>query len=612
LRLRYAQGASTITQQLARILLQNRQKSILRKVQEIRLARTLESILPKQKILELYVNHVYLGHGNYSFASAAKFYYDKPVSELTPAEFLSLVALIPSPEKYSPLRNNRLLQRRMEALWQAMEKAGKAPVTRQEYLAGLPSVVAQGERFASETAFGEKSRTGLWPALYARDFLLQRRLLSGKNQNSARIYTTIDASLQQRAEELVAKHLKAARRNFRGVIKSADAKERKLLQKLRAVTYDNGLLLDLAGLPLRSEALDELQAALIALNPRTGEILAMVGGESFESNNQLNRTIQMRRQTGSAIKPFIYAKALSQHLIHPATLIDDTPYVVGSGPKMWSPENINGRFEGPIPVRDALAKSRNIPAIRVGRLLGREGVTELFSEFFFQSEQALESRFAYDETVAIGTISLSPLEMARAFSVFANGGFLIDPSLVTRVETPEKVIDLRKTHPDQMGLAPAGKERLLSAAEAQLMVSLLKSSGKNAGTGVAGIIGKTGTSSESRDLWFVGGGKEIIVAVWFGYDDMRISIPGATGSALAARLAGDFLKSDFAPVEFKMQPGMVRLRVCPLSGRLASQSCRHARSEVFLNGVIPEGECLHGVADDQAEFMAVMGDSQFR
>jgi penicillin-binding protein 1A len=239
-------------------------------------------------------------------------------------------------------------------------------------------------------------------------------------------------------------------------------------------------------------------------------------------------------------------------------------------------------------------------------------VTELFSEFFFQSEQALESRFAYDETVAIGTISLSPLEMARAFSVFANGGFLIDPSLVTRVETPEKVIDLRKTHPDQMGLAPAGKERLLSAAEAQLMVSLLKSSGKNAGTGVAGIIGKTGTSSESRDLWFVGGGKEIIVAVWFGYDDMRISIPGATGSALAARLAGDFLKSDFAPVEFKMQPGMVRLRVCPLSGRLASQSCRHARSEVFLNGVIPEGECLHGVADDQAEFMAVMGDSQFR
>lgn len=612
LRLRYAQGASTITQQLARTLLRNREKSILRKLQEIRLARALEDMLPKNKILELYVNHVYLGHGNYSFASAARFYYAKKISALSPAEFFSLLALIPSPEKYSPLRHNRLLQSRMQLLWQSMESAGIAPVGRPEFLAGMFSVAAQGERFGTETAFGEKSRTGLWPALYAREFLMQRRLLSAENQNSARVFTTIDGELQQRAEELLARHVRAARRNFRGVIKSADAGEKKMLQKIRGAAHDYGLLLDLAGLPVRNEAIGELQAALIAMNPRTGEILAMVGGESFESKNQLNRTTQMRRQTGSAIKPFIYARAVSQHLVHAATLIDDTPYVVGSGQNTWAPENINGSFEGPMPVREALARSRNIPAIRVGRLLGRQSVTELFADFFFQTEQALESRFAYDETVAIGTISLSPLEMARAFSVFANNGFLSDPLLVTRVETPEKVFDLRKTHADQLGLAPAGKDRLLSARETQLMVSLLKSAGKNAGTRVGGIIGKTGTSSESRDLWFIGGGKEIVVAVWFGYDDMRISIPGATGGALASRLAGDFLRTDFVPLGFKMQPGMVRLRVCPVSGRLASEACRHARSEVFLEGVIPEGECLHGVAEGQSEFMAVMGESQFR
>lgn len=612
LRLRYAQGASTITQQLARIMLQNRHKSIWRKLQEIRLARALEEVLPKQKILELYLNHVYLGHGNYSFAAAAQFYYEKSVAELTAAEFLSLVALIPSPEKYSPLRNNRLLRTRMQALWQAMEEAKAAPATRQDFELGLASVTAQSGRFATETAFGEKSRTGLWPALHARDFLLQRRILSAEAQNSARIYTTIDATLQQRAEDLVVRHLRAARKSFRGVIRSADAKERRLLQKLRSAAHDYGLLLDLAGLPVRSEALDELQAALIALSPRTGEILAMVGGDSFESKNQLNRTVKMRRQTGSAIKPFIYAKALSSHLIHPATLIDDTPYVVGSGKKIWAPENINGSFEGPIPVREALAKSRNIPAIRVGRMLGRDGVTELFHEFFFQNEHVLESRFNYDETVAIGTISLSPLELVRAFSVFANEGFLPDPLLITRVETPDRVFDVRKTHPEQMGLTLSGNERVLSAAETQLMVSLLKSSGASAGTAVKGIIGKTGTSSESRDLWFVGGGREIVVAVWFGYDDMRIAIPGATGSALAAKLAGDFLRPDFAPVQFKMQPGMVRLRVCPLTGRLASEKCRHARSEVFISGVIPEGECLHGENEEQAEFMAVMGESQFR
>lgn len=612
LHMRYAQGASTITQQLARIILQNRKKSIFRKLNEIRLARALEVILPKQKILELYVNHVYLGHGNYSFASAAKFYYGKKINELTVNEYLSIVALIPSPEKYSPLKNNRRLLTRMQVLFDGIRSAGIVQTTPEAWQRGMDPVLEQSGRFASETAFGEKSRLGLWPAQFARDFLLQRRILRPENQNSARVHTTIDGELQAQAEELVQKHLKQARKNFRAALKSSDSKEIRLRNRLRQAAYDSGLLLDMAGLSVARDSQPQLQAALIALSPRSGEVLAMVGGESFETMNQLNRTVQMRRQTGSAIKPFIYAKALSQHLIHPATLIDDTPYVVGSGANAWAPENINGGFEGPMPARDALAKSRNIPAIRVGKLLGRESVTELFSEYFFQSERMLEDRFSYDETVAIGTISLSPLEMARGFSVFANNGFLTDPTLVTRVETHEKIIDVRKTHADQLGLLPAPKERLLSTAETQLVISMLKSSGKNAGTGVPGIIGKTGTSSESRDLWFVGGGKDIIVAVWFGYDDMRYSVPGATGSALASKLAGEFLKQDFQPVEFKMQQGMVRLRVCPLSGRLASESCPHARSEVFLSGVIPEGECLHGNGPEPGEFMAVMGESQFR
>ncbi len=612
LRLRYAQGASTITQQLARIMLQNRQKSILRKLSEIRLARALESELSKPRILELYLNHVYLGHGNYSFSSAARFYYDKALAELTFNEFLSIVALIPSPERYSPLRNGRLLATRMSVLYERMKAAGLKVPDSQAYQAAMASVTGQAERFSTETAFGSKSRVALWPAQYARDFLTQRRILTGENQNSARVYTTIDAHLQVRAEELLQKHVLNARRNFRSVIKSADQKEIRLRKKIQDAAHDMGLLLDLGGLPVARESDGGLQAALVALSPRTGEVLAMVGGESFQSKNQLNRTVQMRRQTGSAIKPFIYAKALSSHLIHPATLIDDTPYVVGSGSKTWAPENINGGFEGPMPARDALAKSRNIPAIRVGRLVGRDGVTELFSEFFFQNENVLSERFSYDETVAIGTISMSPLEMARAFSVFINNGFLSDPILITRVESAEKSVDMRKTHVDQLGLSPASKDRLLSAAESQLMISLLKSSGKNSGAGVAGVVGKTGTSSESRDLWFIGGGKEIVVAVWFGYDDMRYSIPGATGSALAAKLAGDFLRPDFRQADFKLLPGMVRLRVCPLSGRTASEGCPHSRSEVFLNGVVPEGECLHGIPDEQSDFMAVMGESQFR
>ena len=611
-RLRYAQGASTISQQLARIMLQNRQKSILRKLSEIRLARALEAELSKARILELYLNHVYLGHGNYSFSSAARFYYDKSLAELTFNEFLSIVALIPSPERYSPLRNGRLLAGRMSVLYERMKSAGLKVPDSQAYQTAMAAITGQAERYSTETAFGSKSRVALWPAQFARDFLMQRHILTGENQNSARVYTTIDAELQVRAEELVQKHVYNARRNFRSVIKSSDQKEIRLRKKLQDAAHDMGLLLDLGGLPIARESDGGLQAALIALSPRTGEVLAMVGGESFQSKNQLNRTVQMRRQTGSAIKPFIYAKALSSHLIHAATLIDDTPYVVGSGSKTWAPENINGGFEGPMPARDALAKSRNIPAIRVGRLIGRDGVTELFSDFFFQNENALNERFSYDETVAIGTISLSPLEMARAFSVFINNGFLADPILITRVESAEKSVDTRKTHIDQLGLSPASKDRLLSAAESQLMLSLLKSSGRNSGAGVPGVVGKTGTSSESRDLWFVGGGKEVVVAVWFGYDDMRYSIPGATGSALAAKLAGDFLRPGFRQVDFKLQPGMVRLKVCPLSGRTASESCPHARSEVFLSGVVPEGECLHGISNEQSDFMAVMGESQFR
>jgi len=611
LRLRYAQGASTITQQLARIILSNRKKNLLRKVHEIRLARALENILPKQKILELYVNNVYLGHGNYSFTSAARFYYDKPLKDLSVNEFISIVALIPSPEKYSPLKYGERLKGRMQELYQNALKAGVIDVKSDEWQKGMASVTEQGERFATETAFGEKSRTGLWPAQFARDFLTQRKILFAENQNSARVYTTIDGALQVKAEELVTKHLSRARKSFSASLRSEDSKEIKEKIRLKEKMFDSGLLLDLANITVARETKPQLQAALVALAPRTGEILAMVGGANFESRNQLNRTIQMRRQTGSAIKPFIYAKAISQHLIHPATLIDDTPYIAGSGSRRWAPENINGGFEGPMPARDALAKSRNIPAIRVGRMLGRELVTEVFSDFFFTDEDSLKDRFSYDETVAIGTISISPLEIGRAFSVFANNGYLTDPLLMTRVETQDKVIDMRKTHPQQLGLAGAPKERLLSAAETQMMISMLKSSGKNSGSGIAGVIGKTGTSSESRDLWFVGGGKEIIVAVWVGYDDMRYAIPGATGSAIAAKLAADLLRDEFVPVEFRMQAGMTRMKVCPATGRIASESCPHARSEVFLSSVHPEGECPHGSAESN-EFFSVMGESQFR
>lgn len=613
LHFRYAQGASTITQQLARIILQNRKKNIFRKLQEVRLARALENVLSKQKILTLYVNNVYLGHGNYSFASAARFYYGKTIKELSANEFISLVALVPSPEKYSPLKNNRVLQARMQKLYEGMVAAKIISVNTVDWAQGMASVADQANRFASETAFGEKSRLGLWPAQYAREFLTQRKILSGENQNSARVLTTIDIDLQSRAEDLLQKHLSRARKNFRAQLKSQDSDAIRLRRRLSESAFDAGLLLDIGGFNLAREVTPQLQAALIAMQPQSGEILAMVGGESFESKNQLNRTIQMRRQVGSAIKPFIYAKALSLRLIHPASLVDDTPYIAGSGSKIWAPENINGGFEGPMPVRDALAKSRNIPAIRVGRLVGRDGITELFSDFFFQNETTLGERFAYDETVAIGTVSLSPLEMARAFSVFANNGFLNNPLLITRIENSERIVDLRKTHANQFSLTEASKDRLLSAAETQLMISLLKSSGANAGTGVEGIVGKTGTSSDSRDLWFVGGGKEIVVAVWFGYDDMRYSIPGATGSALSSKLAGDFLRKKFVPLEFKFQHGLRRLRVCSLSGRIASENCPHAHGEIFLSDKTPQGECLHGSETQfkDAEFAALMGESQF-
>ncbi|MBV6494882.1 MAG: Monofunctional biosynthetic peptidoglycan transglycosylase [Turneriella sp.] len=612
LRLRYAQGASTITQQLARIILGDREKSIVRKVREARLARGIEAVLTKNAILEMYVNNVYLGHGTYSFASAAKFYYAKPVADLSVNEFVSLVALIPSPERFSPIKNNRILRERMNFLFEQLHDAKILDITPAEWKKGNDTVEEQGNRFTSETAFGEKSRLGLWPVEYSREFLLRRNLLQQENQNSTRIFTTIDSHLQERAEKLVQKHLARARSSFHPRLKSADEKDKKLKDEFRRKVFDSALLLDLGRLDSVASGEPLLQAALVAIKPTTGEILAMVGGENFESNNQLNRTIQMRRQTGSAIKPFIYAKALSMHLINAATLVDDSPYVVGSGSKTWAPENINGNFEGPIPVRTALAKSRNIPAIRVGKLLGRTLTSELFLDFFFQDEESLTERFTYDETVAIGTVSLSPLELARAFSVFANNGFLPNPILITRVENHDRIVDLKKTHHNQLGLKASPKEAILSPAENALMVSLLKSSGKFSGTNLEGIIGKTGTTSDSRDMWFVGGGQEIIVAVWFGFDDMRYSLPGATGSALASKLAADFLRENFVPVRFKMHSSMVRRKICPLTGKLASDSCPYAHSEIFLSGVTPDGECLHGKAIDlEHEFITVMGESQF-
>jgi penicillin-binding protein 1A len=553
------EGASTITMQLARnVFLGNRasERSWGRKLLEWRFAMLLEQALSKDDILERYLNAIYLGNGVYGVEAASRDLFGKRVGELTLAEAALLAGLPKAPSSYSP-RNDRTraLARRAVVL----------DVLAREQVASAVAIAA-ARRAALKIARTEWTSTrnaDSWAVEAVRVTLDSLRDVGviplALNDGQLRVWSTIDRRAQLAAERTVAVGAAAIDDERRWSGDDVDGAER-------------------------------TQGALVALDPATGAVRAIVGGRRMERRG-FNRAMRARRQPGSTFKPFVYAAALQQGFT-PATMIEDEPVEVGAGRTVWRPANYGDEYAGRITLRDALARSANAATVRISRDVGIARIAEL------AHAQGILSDLPNVPALALGAGAVTPIELTTAYAPFANGGRRITPYLVEKVEDPfGRVLWQRPV---------AASSQVLDAPDAFLITSLLQGVVDH-GTGYAvrsagirgPVAGKTGTTNDGTDVWFVGYTPTLVASIWFGADAPTPLGSNASGGRLAAPQWARFLRDGWhSPDEdtpWTPPPGIEARQIDIGTGKLASDWCGPSRREFFKLGTAPRGSC----EDDQ-------------
>lgn len=488
---RIVEGGSTITQQLARLLFLSPEKSFERKIKEAVLALELENRYTKDEILELYLNQVYLGSGAYGVEAAARTYFGKGVADLNLPEAALIAGLPKAPSQFSPFLNpRRALSRRryvldrMAALGMiSRAQAGAAAASPLSLVSPSPNTVA--------AYFVEDLRQKLQEKLGAK------RLYRG----GLKVYTTLDVSLQQAAREALQKGLRALER-----------RESSARRRMKPVA-------------------PPVEGALVALDAKTGYIRALVGGRDF-SQSQFNRVTQALRQPGSAFKPFIYATALSQGF-SPSDLLLDEPisYVAAPGQPPWEPENFDDKFLGLVTLRQALAESRNVPTVRLLEKVGPQKVIAMARRLGIRSP--MEPYLS----MALGAFDVTPIEITSAFAAIANGGIWIKPTSWTRI-TDNSGRVLEENRPQVRDAIPAG----LAADMTSLLRGVVQHGTGRFAKGLPGQpAGKTGTTNDFQDAWFIGYDGSLVTGVWVGYDDHRSLGYNETGARAAGPIWLDFM-----------------------------------------------------------------------
>ncbi|NYI01547.1 penicillin-binding protein 1A [Cupriavidus plantarum] len=500
----YAQGASTITMQVARNFYLSREKTLSRKWYEILLAWQIDRSLPKDRVLELYMNQVYLGEHAYGFGSAAQVYFGKPLADLSLAETAMLAGLPKAPSTMNPAVNLPRATRRQEYVLGRMLSLGM--ITQDQYRDARTekiSVVAEGNgRYAGHAEYVAELARQL-----AHDRFGDEAYTRGIN-----VYTTVSSVRQTMAYDAVRAGIDKYGQRHGGTTP---------------------------------------QAALISLESQTGAIEAMIGGSDFQTN-RFNHATQAQRQPGSTFKPFIYSAALERG-VSPGTLINDAPL---DDPK-WNPSNDDDRFVGPIPVREALAESRNLPAIRTLREIGIPYAIDYAGKFGFS-----KSRLPPYLPMALGTGTTSPMRLAAAYGVFANHGYRVEPYLIQKITDGEGNVLFQA----DTAVAPT---RVISERNAFVMDSLLHSV-VDAGTGTAvrrytrrqDVAGKTGTTNDSIDGWFAGYAGEIVTVAWMGFDDNRPLGKREFGATTALPIWAAYMEGRLAGVPvslFEAPSGVARI-----------------------------------------------------
>jgi penicillin-binding protein 1A len=501
-------GGSTITQQLARNMFPEElgfEKRVLRKLKELQVALELEHSYSKDQILEAYINQVNYGHGARGIQTAARIIFGKDAVDLTVVEAALLAALPNAPSRYSPFRNPENALRRRNLVLDAM--------VREDFLAR-----EEAERWKSrplpEPGSGVANTTAPYFEEWVRQ-ILDDRFGDQLYTAGLRVYTTLDVEMQRAAESAMANGWTAieARPGF---------------QHPKYEQFQD-----------REEPLEELQTpylqgAFIALDPWTGEVRAMIGGRDFRQS-KFNRATQALRQAGSSFKPYVYAAALASRIPASHVLVDAPVVMEQVDGTEWKPRNYTGEFLGPMTIREGLKRSINMIAIQLGLEVGLESVAQTADRLGIRTEI---ERFP---STSIGAAEVIPLQMAEAYSGFATLGTKVTPHPILRVESPEGEV--------LWGPRYEGT-RVLPAEEARIMVSMLQDV-VNAGTaaGARPILGwdvpaagKTGTTNDATDVWFIGFTPNLLATVWFGLDQPQKLFPGATGGGFAAPVWAEFMK----------------------------------------------------------------------
>lgn len=533
------QGASTITQQLARALFLSNEVSVTRKIQEALLAMEIERYYTKDEILERYLNLIYFGSGAYGVEAAAHEYFGTDVGRLTVGQAALLAGLPAAPSDYSPYVN---LERARERQHHVLDRMVSSGYLTQEQAAAAAD--------APLGLIGERP-TGLQSYRYPYFTTYVNHVLEGQfgsqavNESGMEVDTTLDPHLQQLAQE--------------------------------AVNWGVGRA--------EAEGINAHEAALVAIRPQTGEIVAMVGGAGgFTLNNQFNRAWQALRQPGSSFKPYVYTAAIDSGIPATAT-VDDSPvsYPMGDGTR-WSPMDDDFRFLGPITLRYALAQSRNIVAVKLAQQIGVDRVIE------YAHRMGIKETLEPNLSLALGSSVISPLEQASGYATLANQGIHIEPVSIRLVKDPLGTTLLDNRFPQET--------EVVSAGTAYIVTTMLEGV-INEGTGYPNAqigrpaAGKTGTTSNFRDAWFVGYTPDLVTAVWLGNDDYT-RMNESYGGNVPARTWARFMKAALASVpkhDFAYPASELRKLAYCGGGK---------RYEYFLDGTEPAASCASAGYDGRS------------
>jgi penicillin-binding protein 1A len=626
---RAAQGGSTITQQVVKLMLLTPERTISRKIRELILARRLENELTKDEILHLYLNTVNFGHGRYGIQEAAQYYFGKDAKQLTLAEASLLAGIPQAPARLSPRRNPEAARRRQRYVLAQLE------AKRDVYWPDLSQNSIDAARNTEIEPIPLPEGGGAAPEVLSiarrtlRDAAGEEAIGAGGYQ----VHTAIDLDVQRKARTALQRGLRALdeRQGYRGTIRSKRRRAPKPTAPVESLrmgrTYfakvtgtsdeDKTISVDVAGhravLGMRDVGRhnpDDLPAsrfarkgdvfpvsivelgtdedaaiakpergpegAVVVIEPRSRDVLALVG--SFEARSGFNRATQAIRQPGSTFKPMVYARAIQSRRYTPASIVVDAPAVYDE----WKPRNYEEwNYQGAIRLRQALARSINMVAIRVVEDIGVGDVAE------FARQNGITTKLEEDMALALGASGVRPIELTNAYATFAAGGRWSPARIVTRIIAPDG---------SEVPLSPAEASRdVMDPSEAYVMTSMLRSVVME-GTGTPAqrlerpVVGKTGTSNETRDAWFMGYSPTVVAGVWVGFDDSRSLGKRETGTRAALPIWIDVIEAaDKTPKEtdFAVPSGVIVTSIDPASGLLAYPGQEDAIDEVFLSGTAP-------------------------